>query len=299
MTEQNFTPEQYTAFSDSIEKYVREAAVSTGIPAIQTPQFGQKTYRFYIDADDSDPIRGNGLSDITRGRKVDLKYSDFELISSQKAVWVMDDEKNLGGNDLLARSSASALSIVVSDAEKIIFQGDAAHSTAGLVKQATQKNLTDAVLTTDGRIETAISELFSQVPSRYLSMDRNGWLLFVTPGILKQMRAGTNKNSTTGEYEFSRIARTWMVPEAGEFKINQIISTPFLKKDTLTTSNQMMLLLKPEKRICGKVVSIPLGILGEDKHAVSTEVQLGWMGAGCVFDANAVIKSQDLIVTAA
>jgi hypothetical protein len=302
MTTYQFTPEQYTAYQTYIAKYLQARVKSGNIGTDVVPIKFANVFRSYSRPEPHAPYRGQALNPEIKNNIAALKYTDFDLCMVQDGANVAKDIQAMDGNPLLADTIVQLSENIAADADKVIFAGSTAANgiySPGLIGGATAANVTTNLTAAFGNVKLAISTMLGTVPAAYHDNIVDGFDLYVTNGVYSQMMSAAN--STTGESEMALIQRLLMGPNVDPgWRINSIIQCNALSgKTTLSTSNQIMLLVPRDIKFVSKAISFDLGVVGDEEHATSYEIQIGWKGAGIVKDALPVIKANGLTTTVA
>lgn len=295
------TPEQYTAFQTYIQNYVQPADKTTFLTKEPSPiQDFAKVFRYYGRPQPSDPKRGTSLTAVVPNNAATLSPTDFPLTLIQDGCMVPKDLASMNYNPLLADSNLQLIDNIMQDKNKVVFAGDSATGNNGLVGGATTSSTGSATLNAHGTIQAYIAAMFATIPVRIKQAVFKGYTLFCTNGVGAAML--TLANTTTKQTEMALIKECFMGEDAkkqGTYITDIVITDALLGKTTPSTTNQLMLLVPNDSRFACVAESKPLGRIGEAMHAISYEIQCGWMGAGIVKDANAVIKSAALTTATA
>jgi len=299
MSNYYFTEEQYTAFQTYVAPYVQAQAKSLDIPTEPSPIMEyQKVFRAYVGTLPADPQRETDLSPVAKNNMPKLKSTDFNLLLSHDAATIPKDYFGFQNNPILNRFVSQAYSNVVQDADKIIFAGDSTFNVKGIMTEATSETLDDATIDSAADVVAAVKEHIAAIPGRFKDLGI-GCIVEMTNGLYNEYLG--QLNGTTDKNAASAIALNYMNEQIDKgcrvlkVKRNDALSG----KTALTTTNQCMLTYIPSADILSKAVSKPLGILGDEMHSTDYEVHVGWMGAGIVKQADAVIKTTSITTASA
>lgn len=310
-----FTAEELKQINESTQGYSYEMGMSQAIPAeliggagAVLPEMSGSpiTYRYEVDKADPTPETGHIFAELQNAPSTLKNYVDFDLISKYAGISLEKSIMNLGNTSLIERNIRGKMGAMMSAVEFAIFTGATGFLTSdsgtngavGIMNRATAAAAPDATIDSVDDILGAIDNLFAGVASRFRSQP-NGWLLYMTPGVMRDMKK--YRNSTTGESALSIVKRDYMDANnaiKGE-QIKGLYATNYLVNATPSASAQYMLLIPNNVDLCARVISFPLGFVGDEYRTVTYNATIGWRGAGIVKEATAVTKTDALTTSTA
>lgn len=308
-----WTPEMLKQLDTYIWPRVTESAASMVIPHIETDRI---VYRFHKSTDTEISEAGIMFDEVGIGSPSQLEWMDF-MLTRRESGWTVENLlANLGQPDLIVRGNENKLLRLVEDTERVIFNGEPTIAPAvtagtiggvGILNNTTIPAGSPYTVSSAGDFKLLIDGLASAIPPYYKAL-AGPWKLIMTPGLLQQAKTLTNAFGIT---DFQLVQNTYMDIKSstlGEATANKRVSHQFVIDEIANThylfsqaeidagldvagTNEKILLLKPEERYVAVVLNKPVGFFPPLEVGPVTKFWLGWRGAGCVFDPNAVISA--------
>lgn len=300
-----FKQAQYQAVADRAAKYYYETAKSLPIPPIEATVPDAYEYRH---TDLLTTTASYGSIDYTEeGRAADTihEYTDIDLFAQELKIRFTRNEMIQMGSQLIADKRDAAIAKWALDVDNSNFHGpkndQGIQLAEGLIGQLTSMqnlNGTDSVLATKGYIWKAIIKMINGIP---FAMREEGpdMLLYMTSNLWEKL---ISPDRVYMEMQELDLIRKNLVAENARkgFKIGQIIVTDKIlaeaaddtdgeNADTVDVAgtNDRMLLMVPDKRWVGRIISRGFSLLGEETTINGGVRQnWAWRGRGYFFNTN-------------
>jgi len=287
-----FDEKQYRAIANKAAKYYQEKAKSDAIPLIQASVFDAKEYT-HIDLSDLKANTKAGVEHRT-GQFADVIHEPTTIDLYSYAMTLHIDPVDIAnyGQQLIADKKDASIEKWILDVDDAVYHGpkdDNSNQLAeGLIGQLTSiENLdgTDSLLDTKGDLWTAFNTMIDGIP---YAMREEGppMLCYVSEGIVKHADAPSRiylDGKTEWQYILEHL-RDQALParKIGSFHItNKILAeatddTDGENADTVDTegTHDRILLMVPDKRWVGRVVSRGFDLYGEDVSNIYGVTQL-------------------------
>lgn len=298
---------QYRAIAAKAAKYYQEQDVTADIPVITTEKPDAREYRWTIL---TDPNVSRGMVDWSpTGPKADVQagYTDYKLPGIQMDLFIPTSQINqMHSEQMLADMKEAKIAKWAVDVDTGLVEGvtdqsgNVALDAGGMEGQGTaviDLNGIDSNLEVKGDIWAGINKMIDAIP---FAMRKEGppMLLYVTENLYKNSAAPDRIYQDKVEYDF--IHEFLVGPKAlpGR-KIGKIIVTDKILvagTDTKGTNDRMILLV-PDTRWLGKVISRGFSLLDEEKVMFGIHQAWGWRGAFICDNANAMQVSEQIVWT--
>jgi hypothetical protein len=296
---------QYREVAARAARYYQERAKSNVIPMIPTTIPDAREYRWTVL---TDPNASRGIVDWSpTGPKADTQsgYTDYKLNGIQMDLYIPKNNINqYQGETLLADIRQAEIAKWILDVDDAMFKGNYDDSgnvlldAGGMQAQGTaviDLNGTDSNLATKGYIWAGINKMIDAIP---FAMREEGpdMILFIDEDTYKRSAAPDRIYQDKIEYDF--IHEMLVGPKAiSGRKIGQIIVTNKVLvagTDTAGTNGRMILLV-PDSRWLGRVVSRGFSLLDEENVMFGIHQAWGWRGSFICDNANALQRSEQIV----
>ena len=309
-----FKESQYRGVSQKAANYYYETLKAGVLPLVKCPVPDAYQYR-HVDFLDTDGSHA-GLDYVEEGKRADTihEYTDIDLYAQQLFIRFDRNQLIQFGSSLIADKRDAQIKKWAIDTDNAIFHGpkneQGVQLAEGLIGQLTSMqnlNGTDSNLATKGYIWKAIIKMINGIPfamreegpPMILYMSSNLWEKLISPDrVYMEMQEADMiyKNLV------SEMARPG-------FKIGQIIVTDKIlaeasddtdgdNADTVDTAgtHDRMLLIVPDPRWVGRIVSRGFSLLGEERTINGGIKQnWAWRGRGYFFNTNCAEYTEALV----
>lgn len=309
---QVFDEQYYRSVTDKAADYYLETAKSATLPLIQTDTPGQKQY-VYVAMNESAGVYG-GLNHRT-GRAMTTMHqpTTYYLPVQDAHIQISNDDMEDYGPVLLANKKDSEIKQLVKSVDDASFHGVRndmdVQLMEGIIGQVTTfqnpSSGADHDLTTKGEIWYAIDKMMKDIDFA-LREEGPDMKLYIDPLTFGNAKNPNRIYNDVVEWDF--INRQFIGPEAEKgFKIGEVIITNKIlaladdattgngtnTADTLGTDGRMMLLV-PDERWIGRVVSEGFSLLGEKQEVFHVDQYFGTRQRTIVFNEEAVVYTERL-----
>jgi len=300
-----FKQAQYQSVADRVAKYYTETDKSINIPLINAgiPDAYEYRYTNFLDGDAS----YGGLEWSAKGKKASMvhSYTDIDLFTQQMNLSFSKNDITKFGSQLIADKRDALIAKWAQDVDDACFHGPKSASgtqiAEGLIGQLTslqnQSSGADADCSGKGEIWLWIQEMLDDIP---FAMREEGpdMLLFINEKTYSEARKPDRIYQDKIEWDF--IHETFIGPKAVHGrKIGKVIITNKINAeaadntdgdnadtvDTLGTHGRMLLLV-PDPRWVGRIVSRGFSLVGEESGVLGTDQVWGWKGRSYFFNAD-------------
>ncbi len=257
----------------------------------------------------TDPNSSRGVVDWSpNGPEADAQsgYTDYKLNGVQMDLWLPKAGINqYQGATLLADIKEAEIAKWYLDVDTAMFEGNYNDSdkkvlldAGGLQAQGTlvqDLNGTDSNLATKGYIWAGINKMIDAIP---FAMREEGppMILFASENIIKKASAPDRIYQDKVEWDFIYDKLIGEKAMEGRKIGSVVVTNKTLISGTDTTgTHDRMILLVPDKRWLGRVVSRGFSLLDEEKKMFGIHQAWGWRGAMIVDNANASQRSEQIV----
>jgi len=304
-----FEDRQYIAIARRAAKYFEEEAKSYDIPLIIADGPDDLYYRHTLFLETK---ATQGIADkwSPQGEKAWTPhgYTDFYLGGKEMHLHIPKGTINhYNDRNLLADKHDAAIKKFALDVDLMNFIGnyrdqddrDTYFDAGGLLNQATSVidlNGTDSNLATKGYVWKGIKKMIKAVPFRKRESSPP-MLLYMSENLVANLTAPDRIYQDMLEMDF--IKKTFITEGLKSLKIGKIIVTNHILVDGTDTegTHDRIMLVVPAKEGVARVVSRGFSLLDEEKIMFNVHQAWGHRGACCVFDAEFVQFSEQIVWT--
>ena len=310
-----FEERQYRAIADRAAKYYQDSCDSSFLPLITSPVADADEYRYSNLLDPFASYAGQSWSAGGLKAYAIHNYTDFDLFTQQCNLYFDMNERRRFGESLIADKRGAILDKWVIDVEQACWHGPKASSgfqlAEGLIGQITGiANIdgTDSVLDVKGDIWKAINTMMDGIP---FAIRKEGPDMVLLTDELVRVKAFDPDRIYQDKIEGNFIYENFMGENAlHPRKIsNWIISNKILGEATDTKlgttgvadttvdvvgTNSRIMLIVPDPRWVGRIVSRGFSKVGEDSDAIGTTTIMGHKGRAVLFNTDCVEYSEKI-----
>lgn len=312
-----FEEKQYRAIASRAAKYYQDSCDSSGLPLIQAPVADADEYRYTNLLDPFASTAGQSWSAGGLKAYAVHNYSDFDLFTQQCNLYFDMNERRRFGESMIADKRGAIIDKWAIDVEQACWHGPkntgGLQIVEGLIGQLTDiENVdgTDSVLNVKGDIWKAINTMIDGIP---FAIRKEGppMLMFTDEYVIKEAFDPDRIYNDVVEGDFinrmfgiggtpvdaTRHISSWTVSnkilgEATDTKLDSIGGAK-TTLDVLGTDSRIMLIV-PDPRWVGRIVSRGFSRVGEDSDAIGTTTIMGWKGRSVFFNTDCAEMSEEI-----
>ncbi len=306
---------QYRSVAKSIARYYQESAKGADIPVVLTdsPDMFEYRYSNFINAGLNASGAGTDFREAGIAASIVSNYADVALFAHQLNLTFTDRELNALGSKTIADKRAALLHKFAMEVDDATFHGpkgdNGAQLLEGLLGQLTSiENLngTDSNLSVKGHIWKGIVKMINGIP---FAMREEGppMLLYVSSNLYEKLISPDRIYMDSQELDF--IKNNLMSAQTPKgFKIGKIIVTDKIlaeatdntdgeNADTVDTqgTHDRMLLICPDPRWIGRVVSRGFSLIGEEQTILGLRQIWGTRTRAYLFNTDCAEYSEAIV----
>lgn len=308
-----FDEKQYRSVNKKAAKMYVAQAVSAALPLIKTSIFDAYEY---LHPKLAVPIGAQaGVDYIDSGKKMNVRHDHevIELFVHQGLIQIRNQDIWKYGADLIGDKHEAELEYLVDEIDSAAFHGPknemGLQIAEGLLGQLTclinQSSGADASVATKGEIWLVLKKAMEDIPHA-MRVQGPDMILYINEALYAHASAPDRIYQDKVEWDF--IYDQFIGPKAihGR-KIGQVIITNKINAeasddtngsnadldDTLGTHGRFLMIV-PDKRWVGRIISAGFHLVGEEQHMLSVDQLYGWHGYTKALDGDALNYSEAL-----
>ena len=312
-----FEEKQYRAIANRAAKYYQDFCDISSLPLIVSPVADADEYRYTNLSDPYASWAGQSWSAGGAKGYAVHNYTDFELFTQQCNLYFDMNERRRFGESMIADKKGAILDKWAIDVAQQGLHGPknavGAQMVEGLIGQLTDIqdiDGTDSVLDVKGDIWKAINTMIDGIP---FAIRKEGppMLMITDEYVIKEAFDPDRIYMDTVEGDFinrmfgiggtpvdpTRHIGQWIVSNKilGEATDNKLSEAGGAKTtaDVLGTDSRIMLIV-PDPRWVGRIVSRGFSKVGEDSDALGTTTIMGWKGRSVFFNTDCAEMSEEI-----
>lgn len=311
-----FDEKQYRSVNKKAAKMYVDQAVSSVLPLITTEIWDAYEHLHPTFAEPTGAQAG--VDYIDSGKKMNVRHEHevIELFVHQGLIQIRNQDIAKYGVDLIADKHEAEIEYLVNEIDSAAFHGPknemGIQIAEGILGQLTclvnQTSAAGFSVATKGEIWVVLKKAIEDIP---FAMRQSGpdMILFINEALYGAASAPDRIYQDKVEWSF--IYDQFIGPEAVHGrKIGQVIITNKINAeasddtngnnadtvDTLGTHGRFLLVV-PDKRWCGRIVSAGFHLVGEKREMLSVDQLYGWHGRVYALDGDAFNYTEGLTFT--